>query len=291
MSTDNNVAPRTSTPGIAFAALASAVQRIPTNLVRWILVLMRPPRRRPPHWPARFWLAAALTIAAIVASMFFLDTTASDWARHLPPQLTEAADQVSSFGLSGWFLYPLGIVLLGLAAVMTPSLPRLTQGVLAALVARFAFLFIAIALPGLFTTIVKRLIGRARPYVGDHDDPFNYVPFGWDPEYASLPSGHAVTAAAAAIAIGAIWPHSRVVMWFYAVIIMFARVAANVHHPSDVVAGALVGVVGALLVRRWFAARGLGFGAADLQAYPWPSWRRLGNAARQIVGASAAPTN
>jgi membrane-associated phospholipid phosphatase len=291
MSTGNNAAPRILTPGIVFAAAASAVQRVPTNLVRWILVLMRPPRRRPPHWPAGFWLATALTIAAIIASMFFLDTTASDWARHLPPQLIEAADQASNFGLSGWFLYPLGVVLLGLAAVMTPSLPRSAQGVLAALVARFGFLFVAIGLPGLFTTIVKRLIGRARPYVGDHDDPFKYMPFGWDPEYASLPSGHAVTAAAAAIAIGAVWPHSRVVMWLYALIIMFARVALNVHHPSDVVAGALVGVVGALLVRRWFAAQGLGFGAADLQAYPWPSWRRLGNTARQIVGASAVSTN
>jgi undecaprenyl-diphosphatase len=31
------------------------------------------------------------------------------------------------------------------------------------------------------------------------------------------------------------------------------------HHPSNVVAGALIGVVGAMGVRYWFAARGLGF--------------------------------
>jgi undecaprenyl-diphosphatase len=31
------------------------------------------------------------------------------------------------------------------------------------------------------------------------------------------------------------------------------------HHPSDVVAGALIGVVGAMFVRYWFAARRLGF--------------------------------
>jgi membrane-associated phospholipid phosphatase len=291
MTTGNNAAPRTLTPGIAFAAVASAVQRVPANLVRWILALARAPRTRLPRWPARFWLAMALTIAAILASMFFLDTTASDWARRLPLRLIETADEVSNFGLSGWFLYPLGIVLLVLAAVMTSSLPRLTQGVLAVLVARFGFLFVAIGLPGLFTTIVKRLIGRARPYVGDHDDPFNYVPFGWDPEYASLPSGHAVTAAAAAIAIGAVWPLSRVVVWPYAVIIMFARVALNVHHPSDVLAGALVGVVGALMVRRWFAARRLGFSAVDLQAYPGPSWRRLHRTVRQIAGAGAVSAN
>ena len=35
------------------------------------------------------------------------------------------------------------------------------------------------------------------------------------------------------------------------------------HHPSDVVAGALIGVIGAMLVRYWFAARGLLFTIGD----------------------------
>jgi membrane-associated phospholipid phosphatase len=280
MSTGNGAAARTFAPGTAVAAVA---QRIPVNLLRWITLLVRPPRVPLPHWPPSLWLGTVLTIAAILASMFFLDTVASDWARHLPPQLTEAADQVSNFGLSGWFLYPLGIVLLALAAMMTPSLPRLTQGILAALVARFGFLFVAIGLPGLFATIIKRLIGRARPYVGVQDDPFAYMPFIWRPEYASLPSGHAVTATAAAFAIGAIWPSSRVVMWLYAAIIMFARVALNVHHPSDVIAGALVGVVGALLIRNFFAARRLVFSPVDLAAYPWPSFKQIRTAARSML--------
>jgi membrane-associated phospholipid phosphatase len=283
MSTHNSATARTFAPAAAVAAVA---QRIPINLLRWITVLVRPPRARPPRWPAGFWLAIALTVAAIVASMFFLDTAASDWARHLPPQLTETADQISNFGLSGWFLYPLGIVLLALAATLTPSLPRPIQGTLVALAARFGFLFVAIGLPGLFATIIKRLIGRARPYVGVQDDPFAYMPFIWRPEYASLPSGHAVTATAAAVAIGAIWPRSRVVMWLYAAIIMFARVALNVHHPSDVMAGALVGVVGALLIRNFFAARRLVFSPVDLAAYPWPSCKRLKTAGRNVASSA-----
>ena len=55
------------------------------------------------------------------------------------------------------------------------------------------------------------LVGAKRA-AGDHDDPFVYVPFIWRPEYASMPSGHATTAAATAIAVGAIWPGLRVVM-------------------------------------------------------------------------------
>jgi undecaprenyl-diphosphatase len=45
----------------------------------------------------------------------------------------------------------------------------------------------------------------------------------------------------------------------YAVMIGCSRLVLLAHHPSDVVAGALIGVVGAMLVRYWFAARGLCF--------------------------------
>ena len=254
------------------------------NLVRWCLVLARTPRGRPPPWfTARAVGAIGLLLAAIVASMFFLDTAASAWARQLPPWFRAAFEEITNFGLSGWFLYPLGFLLLLLAAVSSPALPRLAQGVLAALAARCGFLFLAIGAPGLFTTIVKRLIGRARPYVGGYDNPFLYKPVIWRPEYASMPSGHATTAAAAAIAIGAVWPRARPVMWLYALAIMASRVIVLAHHPSDVLAGALVGGLGALMIRRAFAARRLVFGADDLRPYPWPSWQRLKATATQVI--------
>ncbi len=48
-------------------------------------------------------------------------------------------------------------------------------------------------------------------------------------------------------------------MAVYAVLIAASRLVLLAHHPSDVVAGALLGVVGAMFVRYWFAARRLGF--------------------------------
>ena len=149
---------------------------------------------------------------------------------------------------------------------------------------RFGYLFFAIAVPGLFVTIVKRLIGRVRPSdVG----PFAYVPWSWRNEYASLPSGHSTTAFAAAVAIAAIWPKARIPMLIYAAVIALSRVIITAHFVSDVVAAAFVGGFGAILVRNWYASRGLAFVPefdGSVRAKPGPSWRRIKSVAAKLSG-------
>src|SRR6202035_4268844 len=88
---------------------------------------------------------------------------------------------------------------------------------------------------------------------------FNFSHFAGTEAYASFPSAHAITSFALAFAVAALWPRARVVMLAYALLIAMTRLVLLAHHPSDVVAGALIGVVGAMLVRYWFAARLLAF--------------------------------
>jgi undecaprenyl-diphosphatase len=270
-------------PVAGSARLSALPKNTLENFAKWGAALVRPPLVRPPPLPPSTFVAIILTPAVAIAVMFGVDAAASDWAHHLPRWFIDAFEEITNFGLGGWFLIPSALVFLCLAAVAAPTLPRITQGVLAALAARFGFLFLAVGAPGLFDTIIKRLIGRARPYVGSHDDPFAYMPFIWRSEYASMPSGHSANVAAAAIAIGALWPKTRPVLWLFALLIMFSRVVVLAHHPSDVIVGALVGAVGAALVRRWFAARRLVFSAHELKAFPGPSLQRATAAARQIL--------
>ena len=160
------------------------------------------------------------------------------------------------------------------------------QLVLTAMMVRVGFLFVAIAVPGLFVTIVKHIFGRARPRVGGSLDPFLFSPFSWTPAYAGLPSGHATTAFSVLVAFGSLWPRARTIMRIYALLIAASRVAVTAHYPSDVLAGALVGVMGALMVRRCFALRGLGFSIAPdgvLQQKPGPSLRRIKSVARELL--------
>ena len=76
-------------------------------------------------------------------------------------------------------------------------------------------------------------------------------------------------------------------MWLYAVIIALSRVIIGAHYPSDVIAGAFVGTVGALLVRNFFAARGRGFAVRPNEAVcalPGPSLRRIKRVVGRIIG-------
>jgi undecaprenyl-diphosphatase len=75
-------------------------------------------------------------------------------------------------------------------------------------------------------------------------------------------------------------------MWVYALVIGISRVVLTSHHPSDVLAGAVAGVLGALIVRDWFAARRLGFtidGNGHVRALPGPTCRRIKRVARQVI--------
>jgi undecaprenyl-diphosphatase len=266
----------------------SWLRRLQSNARGTMATLFRSPR--PPDrrivYPASRRLTATvlLAIAAVIAAMLLLDGLSLAYVRGAPPAVSGAFDRITHFGLSGWFLWPTGLLLLALALLNASPLPRYSRLVLAALAVRLGFVFTAIAVPGLFVTTLKRLIGRARPLV-DGNDIWSYQPLGWQVQYASLPSGHATTAFSALIAIGAIFPEARAILWIYAVLIAVSRVVVTAHHPSDVVAGAIVGAIGALLVRNWFASRRLGFFVGSdgaVHRLPGPSLRHLKSALRRL---------
>jgi undecaprenyl-diphosphatase len=284
------------TGGLKQPAAAAATPPWPrwvrANVLQWFALIGRPARGTGAAtlaWraPLRLAIGAVILAALIGGTMIAFDAWAiREMVQRFPVWLTPAVEEYTEFGKSSWFLVPTGVALLGLAALASPALPRMSRLVLTALSVRIGFVFLALAVPGVVIAVVKRLIGRARPLVGGSDDPFTYLPFGWDVEYASLPSGHASTAFAVAIAIGALWPRLRPLLWTYAILIAASRVVLIAHHPSDVLAGAVFGAVGALLVRDWFAARRLAFAPGEdgrIRALPGPSFARIKRVARQLV--------
>lgn len=269
----------------------SLSRRFLGNVAGLQALLGRPPRAGTrPAWRAP-WRLALVGLAAMVliaGSMVLFDRAAIVAVTGRPLWVAVLFGFLTDFGTSDWILVPVGTVLLIIAALASPAAAPISRLVLAALAVRLGFVFTAIALPGLFTTVVKRLIGRARPFIGGDADPFHFLPFSWRPDYASLPSGHATNVFAALVAIGLVWPRLRAPLLVYALVIAASRVIVLAHHPSDVIAGAVVGIGGALLVRDWWAARRLGFAIdakGNVHALPGPPLRRLKAVARSLLSA------
>ena len=98
--------------------------------------------------------------------------------------------------------------------------------------------------------VLKPLIDRTRPYYVLDYTPL--IPPVGDP---SFPSGHTSASFAAATAIYAINKKWGIAAYACAAVMGFSRLYLGVHFPTDVLAGALVGIVAAMVIIKIFDAK------------------------------------
>jgi membrane-associated phospholipid phosphatase len=206
----------------------------------------------------RALLLIALGAVAVVALMFGFDAREISL---MPPRGAPGLWPVrilTDFGKAANVLWSVAALLL-MVAVVAPRLQGASRSRLLRFGTELQFIFLAMLLPILAGELIKWIVGRGRPFVGGEGDVFKFSHFATTQAYASFPSAHAITAAALAFAVSAVWPRARGAMIVYALLIIASRLVLLAHHPSDVIAGAVIGVAGAMFVRYWFAARRLGF--------------------------------
>jgi undecaprenyl-diphosphatase len=97
-------------------------------------------------------------------------------------------------------------------------------------------------------SVISGLVDRARPFVADPGQVHLFVSHSSDP---SFPSDHATASFAIAVAILLRKRGWGLVALAAATLLALGRVAVGVHYPSDVLAGATLGTVVALLL--WWA--------------------------------------
>ena len=193
-----------------------------------------------PLFVPRTWIALALALAALGLAFVYVDPVVIAWQRRLPAWIKPPFEYLDYFGWSGTILWPVGIAILLLFALIRFDLPLRARATVTVLQLRLVLVFLAVAAPGLTVSIVKRVIGRLRPWAFDSQGHLAFNPAAWTPDAASFPSGHATTAFAAAVVFAALWPRARIPFLVLAALAALARIVLDAHYTSDAIGGAVM---------------------------------------------------
>ena len=201
-------------------------------------------------WPY-FLLAMVVALAGLAA----IDVAASRGSIGWPEEWRAPFFFITDYGLSDWVLIPSLALAIVFALVRLPlqGLWRRAVGELAML---STFVFIGVGAPGLITNLFNRIVGRGRPVEFEAVGAFSFQNIFNDWTFQSFPSGHSATAVAMAFVIGYLWPRAFMEFLVVGVVVAISRVPVGAHYPTDVLAGCVIGMLGAYLVRNIFAARG-----------------------------------
>lgn len=201
------------------------------------------------------WKLGGMAAAALVLST--ADRRGDAWARHPGVQNDATLDALSAIGDKTG-----SVVAAGIGPVIWLLGRARSDSGTAVLGLRTTEAFLV---SGVTVSAIKMLAGRTRPYASADHSPTHWDLFGGfrADSARSFASGHATASAAVAVMLAAEWRRQGLRGWqslgpptAYALATLTAasRVRDRKHWMSDVVAGAAVGTLGALVVRRWHDA-------------------------------------
>jgi undecaprenyl-diphosphatase len=195
---------------------------------------------------ANIGLAAVALVTVLFTLMALVDRPLARYCHQHASAIHDSVDAFSTLGQAGWYLVPtLIIFLVGRFIMHRP-----------AIAARGLYVFLAVALSGLASDVVKVLVGRARPWVLFRKGAYGYWPLQLNVDYQSFPSGHTSCVFALAFSLGVIAPRYRAPLLLAALLVSFTRIITGAHYLSDVVAGAALGWLVSVTLQRAFFRHG-----------------------------------
>ena len=113
----------------------------------------------------------------------------------------------------------------------------------------------SIAFDSIIITMLKYSINRQRPF--EIDNHIEKLSSGGSP---SFPSGHTSTAFLIATTITILFSNNKwllSIIWLWAFVVAYTRLALGVHYPSDVIGGMIIGASNAIIVNRIFIKKAI----------------------------------
>ena len=187
-----------------------------------------------------YWLLGIIIVAIAIAMAFHFDDAVRDFiAQHQNPRMRMFMRNVSWYG--DWPSHlVLGLVLLGIAwRRHSKKWMRI-----------FLSMLIALAIAGLAGTVIKRTIPRARPSVKSE---LRWGGPRFSTKYHAFPSGHVVASTAFFGVLIFARRHVGLACLPIPILIGISRMYLGAHYLSDVVCAAILGIICAAIVWRFFA--------------------------------------
>ena len=190
--------------------------------------------------PRRVWIALVVMAVIALVAGFFLDQATAHWINvHCSPGFKRVMGIVSRVG--DW---PAHVIagMIGIAIAFAAKSK--------AWVRIFMAMIIAMALAGLSGRVIKIATGRARPSVNTEAH--------WNgprlsSKYHAFPSGHTATSTAFFVTLFLTRKKIGAALLLIPILIALSRMVVGAHYLSDVIFAAILGVVCALLIRRWLS--------------------------------------
>lgn len=104
-------------------------------------------------------------------------------------------------------------------------------------------MIIAIAVNTILATAIKNFVARERPY-----QVFDVRQLVTEENNQSFPSNHTQLSFLLSTIIFSFYRRLGIILFLLSAVIAFGRIYVGVHYPSDVVAGALIGILLALII-------------------------------------------
>ncbi len=123
------------------------------------------------------------------------------------------------------------------------------------LVAKASFAYVVcLAAGSCILHVVKRLVARRRPRDELEMGLYGFLPFSFDPQYNSFPSGHALTIMCAAVIAACVWPGLAPLWFLVALWLGLTRAFLTSHFLSDVLVGGGIALIASRITLNLFFA-------------------------------------
>lgn len=191
-------------------------------------------------------LLSALIVASgavlICLSYNLWDIPVAVYCRSLSRSVLDVAEIVTKAGESKWYFMVFVPLFLILRFILKNK----------ALAMKLLFLVLAISVSGVVNMIAKWIAGRNRPINLFQFDFYGFNYFEVIYESTSFPSGHSLTVFALATAFTILFPRAGFLAFPAAAAIAASRVILTSHFVSDIIAGAVLGIICTLALKHYF---------------------------------------